>query len=522
MTARRKRIIFISGGAGLVFTAVIVIIIILNQPQVVEASIQASGEAEAVMVTRVKALDGIWDVKRYSDELYLPIGITISDGGLIVADSMCDRIQIIEGEKNTRIGKPGQYGLSYLDSGALIDGYRENALFTKPSDVSLYPNGDLLVADTGNHAIRKIDDEIVITIAGNGTAGYANGMESEAQFNSPRSAVVGTDGIIYVADTMNHCIRRIDPEGNVTLYAGTPGQAGYRDGAISGAMFYEPSGLFLSPEGVLYIADAANHSIRKIENGTVTTIAGAPGETDTSGYPAGGYLDGEVGLARFNFPRDITLLENGAVIVADTMNHSIRMIKDGAVITLAGGGQSGQYYSSSENLQLTRPEGVCTDGETLYISDTANNRVVALPLTERLLTGRPSRAKMLEDTGIATDSKYAYKGDIRVFINGESLDIGRVPPWNTAECIYMPIRPLFEALGATVAVDENAGLLSITVGEDVTMLTLNQDYFILKGVAVTTMDEIIRLFPYTVEWFSEFSMIAIQIPPDLLPEGGMS
>lgn len=506
-------IILFFAGTLLIISGVLLLIFNSHEKQAV---IMTLGEAEAVMTTKTKSFDGLWDSKRYSDEFYLPIGITVKDGNIIVADSMCDRIQIIDGEKNKRIGKPGQYGLSYLDSGALIDGYRENAMFCKPSDVAVDISGDIIICDTGNHVIRRMDDDTVVTIAGNGTSGYEDGKESEARFNSPRSIAVDADGIIYVADTMNHCIRVIDTEGNVTLYAGTAKQKGYNDGTLTEAQFYEPSGLFFSEEGDLYVADSANHCIRKISDGVVSTVAGIPGEQDGStGYPEGGYIDGDISNARFNFPRDVTLLHDGTVIVADTMNHSIRMIKENEVITLVGGGLADLYYSSAENMKLTRPEGICTDGETLYISDTANNRVVAVPLNERVLEGRPPREKMLENTGISTNLKYAYKGDIRVFIDDRIVDMGRVPPWNTSECIYVPIRPLFEALGAEVIVDEKANTLTINIAEQSTVLTLNKDYFILKGVAVTTTDEIIRLFPYTFEWFPEYSVIALHIPFDL-------
>ena len=476
----------------------------------------ASGEAEAVMTTKIRVCDGIWDAKRYSDELYCPIGLAFEGGNLIVADSMCDRVQIIGAEKTRRVGKPGQYGLSYLTSGALVDGYLEDARFQKPSDVAVRAGGETIICDTGNHVIRKMDGEFVTTIAGNGEAGYREGKEGEARFNAPRSVAVDGEGVIYVADTMNHCIRRVDTNGNVTLYAGGPTESGFRDGALTEARFYEPCGLYLSPEGELYVADSANHCIRKISNGAVTTIAGAPGEPDrNTGYPQGGYIDGGNESARFHFPRALAMLPDGSLAVADSMNHAVRKVTAWETRTLVGNGLADQYYASAENLKLTRPEGLCADGETLYISDSLNNRVVAVPLTGRILEGRPSRGQLLSDTGVSTDSTYAYKGDIRIYLDGQRVDMGRVQPWNTPECIYIPIRPLFEALGAAVALDEKTGAVTITLDGQDTVLRPDKDYFILKGVAVTTADEVMRLFPYTFEWFPEFSLIALRIPSDL-------
>ncbi|MCL2018837.1 MAG: stalk domain-containing protein [Oscillospiraceae bacterium] len=520
--SKRKKIIICSAGAMVIIAAALIGLLFLTNPQDVDAH-RTSGEAEAVMTTKPSMFDGIWDSLRHSDELYYPLGIIKVEDKIIVADSMNDRIQIIAGDRNTRVGRPGQYGLAYIDSGALVDGERENALFMKPSDIAAAPNGDIIICDTGNNVIRRMDEQFVITVAGNGESGYSNGTEREVTFNEPRSVAVDNDGIIYVSDTLNHCIRKIDTNGNVTLYAGTPERHGYRDGALSEAMFFEPCGLFLSSDGDLYVADSANHSIRRISGGMVSTVAGVPGDGESgSGYRSGDYTDGDIDEARFNFPRALTMLPNGSLIIADSMNHAIRMIKTDdsseftEVITLAGNGIAEQYYSSVENMKFTRPEGVYTDGEFLYVSDTFNNRVVGIPLTERVLAGRPSREQMLINTGITVDSKYAYRGDIRIFLGEQRIDMGRVQPWNTPEYIYIPIRPLFEALGADVELDEKEGILTIIIDGQSTFLTLNKDYFILKGVMVTTAREVERLFPYYFEWFPEFSLIALHIPDDLI------
>ena len=93
--------------------------------------------------------------------------------------------------------------------------------------------------------------------------------------------------------------------------------------------------------------------------------------------------------------------------------------------------------------------------------------------------------------------------------------MGRVAPWNTADAIYVPIRPLFEALGAIVSLDERTNTLTISIQEWDTVLALDIDYFILRGIAVTTIEEVERLFPHTFEWFPEFSTIALHVPRDL-------
>ncbi|MCL1878434.1 MAG: hypothetical protein FWF80_06220 [Defluviitaleaceae bacterium] len=478
----------------------------------------ATGEATAVMTTKPMVRDGVWSAERPLDELYFPVGLALWGDDLVVADSMADRVQVLDGYRNYRIGMPGQFGFAYMDSGALVDGFRENAMFRKPTGVFVCSNGHIIVADTGNHVIRRIDEEFVITIAGNGISGYQNGREGEVQFDSPRAAVMDANGYIFVADTMNHVIRRIDHDGNVITFAGSALESGYRNGGLNEARFFEPAGLYIN-EGMLYVADSANHAIRVIDiaEGTVGTIAGNPGEIDPrTGYPAGDYIDGRNTDARFNFPRDIAMLPDGAVLVADSLNHAVRVIRGEYTLTLVGNGQSDPFYYSVENLGLTRPEGIATDGEYLHISDTMNNRIVSVPLTERILEGRPSRHQMLVDTELTIGSRFAFVGDIRVFIGNQRVDMGRVQPWNTADNIFVPIRPLFEALGATVILDEHTNVLSIAFEEQVTLLNLDQDYFILRGVMVTTFDEIVRLFPHRIEWFPEMSLIAISIPTDLM------
>ncbi|MCL2387866.1 MAG: hypothetical protein FWC89_10020 [Defluviitaleaceae bacterium] len=474
------------------------------------------GEAEAVAVTHVGALNGLWNPESIFDELYYPMGIALMGTYLVVADSMCDRVQILDGAQNRRIGRHGRYGLSYYNSGAFIDGFLENAMFMKPAGVFVMDDGNILVSDTGNHSIRKIMGEFVVTVAGNGVAGFSDGDESVAMFNSPRAAVVCDAGFIYVADTLNHVIRRVAPNGDVSLFAGSPRISGFADGALNDALFFEPSGLYITAAGVLYVADSANHSIRRIENGVVSTVAGQPGEPIRfSDYFEGGHIDGTNDEAKFNFPRDIALLPDGSILVADSLNHSIRLITPYGTRTLLGGGQAGHFADSAENLRLTRPEGIATDGENLFISDTMNNRVITVPLTERIAAGRPSRSQMLIDTGLTVNSRFAFRGDIRVFLDGYRVDMGRVQPWINGDSIFVPVRPFLEALGAEVVLDERNGELSIYIDDTVTVLTRDRDYFIMRGVMVTTLSEITRLFPYTVEWFPELSLITLYMPHDL-------
>jgi DNA-binding beta-propeller fold protein YncE len=463
------------------------------------------GGTEAVMTTRVHILSGVTGSDESIEEFYYPLGVVLDRGAILVADSMNDRIQIIGQDRTVRVGEPGSSEISFAESGFLRDGPVEDARFKKPSDIALL-NGNILVCDTGNNAIRIIKDNIVLTVAGGLGEGYQDGKEGEALFNRPRSIAVSPDGTIYVADTMNHCIRAIDAEGNVTLFAGTPGESGYAGGGLLEAMFYEPGGLFFGADGVLYVSDTANHAIRKIDGGRVTTIAGRPGGTDpATGYPSGGLRDGANADARFNFPAGLTVLPNGDIYVADTMNHSIRLISGGTTRTVLGNGESGRYYTAAENMRLAKPFGVASDGSSLYITDAINNAVLIVPITGALKAGRPLRDDLLAATGVSADA--TYNGEPRVFAEGERVRFDSVDPWNTADAIYIPIRPLFEAMGAWYGMDDQSMEVTIGIGEQYTKLGLNQSYFMVRGAAVMPLDEITRLFPYVIEWFPEYSII---------------
>jgi streptogramin lyase len=155
----------------------------------------------------------------------------------------------------------------------------------------------------------------VTTVAG-GTGGYADGAGTDARFDEPMGITADAAGNLYVADTYNHRIRKIDPSGAVTTVAGD-GTWGSADGAGTAAQFNHPSGITADAAGNLYVADTYNHRIRKIDpSGAVTTVAGG-----TWGYAEGTGTD-----ARFNLPSGITADAAGNLYVADYGNHRIRKL----------------------------------------------------------------------------------------------------------------------------------------------------------------------------------------------------
>ncbi len=159
-----------------------------------------------------------------------------------------------------------------------IYGYAEgtgiSVQFAQPYNVAVDEEGNVYVADTNNHRIRKITSAGETTTLAGGTQGDANGTGGDAQFNYPYGVTVGADGNIYVADTHNHQVRKITPQGVVTTFAGSTG--GYNDATGTDAQFYYPTGITGDKNGNLYVADKDNNKIRKITSaGVVTTLAGS-------------------------------------------------------------------------------------------------------------------------------------------------------------------------------------------------------------------------------------------------------
>ncbi|MES2069616.1 MAG: gluconolaconase [Pseudomonadota bacterium] len=210
--------------------------------------------------------DGKAPQARFAD----PFGLAVDPlGNLYVADA----------GDNNRIRKITPDGLTTTLAGSregFADGQGAAAAFHTPSGLALDGAGNVYVADTGNNAIRKISAQgLVTTLAGNGRAGYRDGEAGQAQFNGPVSVAVDRQGNVYVADTYNDRIRLITVDGQVKTLAGGAGP-GYQDGPALGALFDTPCALAVDEKGELYIADTKNNAIRKLNSdGQVSTLARA-------------------------------------------------------------------------------------------------------------------------------------------------------------------------------------------------------------------------------------------------------
>ncbi|HET7218004.1 MAG TPA: hypothetical protein VFJ02_08140 [Vicinamibacterales bacterium] len=283
-----------------------------------------------------------------------PFGVAAgSDGAVFVS----------EGGSSHRVRRIAAPGLVQTIAGGgrgFADGPGASARFNMPSAIAIDSAGSIYVADTGNNAIRKIAaDGDVVTIGGDGLAGYRDGPAAQARFNGPVGVAVDASGRVIVADTYNDRVRAIAADGTVTTIAGA-GEPGAIDGAALDARFDTPCGVAVDRAGRIYVADTGNGVIRVIDGGQVTTpvaalpdglvrpigiAVGVNGDvyvTDDRGlvielYPGGesrivagsipGFRDGGGGGARFRNPSGLTLADEGRLVVADTGNAVVRLVE---------------------------------------------------------------------------------------------------------------------------------------------------------------------------------------------------
>ncbi|MGQ9698380.1 MAG: NHL domain-containing protein, partial [Armatimonadota bacterium] len=294
------------------------------------------------------------------------------DGTLYVADAMSRRVLRISPTGVLTIAAGGCEGSDVGDGGPA-----NMAVLKCPQGIAIAPDGSLYIADKLDHRIRKVGtDGRISTVAGTGSPGYSGdgGPAVLAKLAWPEGIAVGPDGSVYIADTGNHRIRRVLPNGTITTFAGT-GSPGYSGdgGPADKAQLFWPTGVSACPGGIVCIADKGNHRIRSIRpDGIIRLVAGC----GKPGYCGDG---GPATDACLNGPDRVFLRPDGFVFISDTGNHRIaRISPDGTIETFCGTGKPGFSGDGGPRAlaALQWPQGIVPGlhGE-LYIADSGNHRV---------------------------------------------------------------------------------------------------------------------------------------------------
>jgi sugar lactone lactonase YvrE len=265
---------------------------------------------------------------------------------------------------------------TYAGSGyGHLDGNRAIAKFRSPEGIAVDKNGNVYVTEYASSIVRKITpDGIVSVLAGKDMElGFADGTTGEARLNRPHGVTVDENLNVFVTDMKNCTVRKIDPSGKVKTIAGIPGVTGHADGKASEATFNQPEAIAVNSKGYLYIADTYNFTIREISpEGIVKTVAGKAGEA--------GNADGKGSQSRFNMPLGIATDGADNIYIADANydgatngNCTIRKISPaGEVTTIAGlAGITGYADGIGKLARFNKPVGITvTKDGVIYVADT--------------------------------------------------------------------------------------------------------------------------------------------------------
>ena len=273
--------------------------------------------------------------------------------------------------------------------------------------------GYVYFADTGNNRIRRIDsDGMITTVAGNqSTMG--------AKLSVPRGITVDADGNLYVVDTGNNQVHRLD-DGSLTAIAGA---AGLGDGGPAiDARLLEPKGIALLDDGSLYITDSSNNRVRKVDSeGVITTFAG-------TGEQGDGGDGGPATEAQLYYPTGITVDSAGNVYISDSRNNRVRKVDtEGVITTFAGTGEEGPFEDRDEigdggpatSARLSRPVGLAFDADgNLYVTDPGNSRIRRIDTEGMITTYAGSERSFSGDEGPAAEAQFSLPLGLEIDVDG--------------------------------------------------------------------------------------------------------
>ncbi len=312
-----------------------------------------------------------------SAQLYYPSAVAVdSSGNVYIADTnnnIIRKVSASTGNISTVAGTPQSAG--YSGDG----GQATSAQLYDPEGVALDSSGNLYIADTYNHIIRKVNTSgIISTVAGTPQSiGYSGdgGQATSAQLTYPGGVALDSSGNLYIADTNNHIIRKVNTSGIISTVAGTPQSGGYSGdgGAATSAQLYYPWSVAVDGSGKIYIADTYNYRIRKVATGTISTVAG-------NGTPGFSGDNGSGTSAEINTVYGIAADSAGRVFIADIYNCVIRELTTAGIIkTVAGVGQTCSFSGdggAATSANLYYPFGVAVDSsDNMYIADSYSLRI---------------------------------------------------------------------------------------------------------------------------------------------------
>ncbi len=388
--------------------------------------------------TQIGSADGPGAQARFNN----PYGVATDKAGAVyVADQANSTIRKITagGVVSTFAGTVDERGWQ--------DGSRTNARFAEPIGLAVDANGTVFVSDLVGDTIRRINvDGAVTTIAGlSGVSGIADGEGSGARFFGPAGLAVDGAGNVFVADAGNHTIRKVAAGGLVSTVAGMPRVSGRVDGVGANARFNSPWGLALDPAGSLYVTDHNNNTIRKIApDGTVSTLAGLAGTA--------GSADGQGGAARFNGPWGLAVDGVGNVYVTDYWNSTIRRITPSGLVTTVAGvaGISGSADGLGSASRFSNPTGVAVDlNGNVYVADSFNNAVrLGLP---GVSSASPSLTVRLTDDSTGPEVVLTWPTNAVSYRLESSASL-------SAGAVWVPSSGAVTLVGGSFQVSEGAGI----------------------------------------------------------------
>ncbi len=305
-----------------------------------------------------------------SASLDSPAGVAIDpSGNIYIADTHNQRIRKVSGGTITTIAGTGIAGFSG-DGGS-----GTSATLSNPTALALDASGNLYIADTDNHRIRRISGTTITTVAGNGEQFFSgdNAAATAAGLDSPNGVAIDAAGNLYIGDTHNQRVRVVNTSGTITTLAGNSSKAYAGDGgAATASSLARPRGLSVDAQGNIYVADSDNNRIRFIANtGTISTVAG----NGSQGYAGDG---GPAINATLDTPRTPAVQSPGVFALSDTNNNLVRGVGvDGTIRTIAGvpPGTGGGVVLPGESLTLTGAPSVAYASGTLTAIFTNSNQI---------------------------------------------------------------------------------------------------------------------------------------------------